>query len=116
MIAKSYEIDGPRLLELDGAGTRLISARDAIQLISAAAERPASLLVIPKTLRSEEFFDLRTGIAGQIIQKFAAYGLRACTVGDISRPVDASSALRDFGFESNRGNQVWFLEEIKSGS
>src|SRR5215467_9764822 len=111
MIAKSYEIDGPRLLELDGAGTRLTSARDAIQLISAAAQKQASLLVIPKTLRSEEFFDLRTGIAAQIIQKFAAYGLRACTVGDRSRHVDASCALRDFSFESTRANQVWFLKE-----
>jgi len=35
--------------------------------------------------------------------------LRVAIVGDISRYVEESSALRDFVYESNRGDQVWFV-------
>jgi hypothetical protein len=33
-------------------------------------------------------------------------------VGDISTHLEASSALRDFVFESNRGEHVWFVTDL----
>ena len=34
-------------------------------------------------------------------------------VGDISRFMATSDALRDFVRESNRGTQVWFLPDVE---
>lgn len=64
-------------------------------------------VVIPKERVDEAFFDLRSGLAGEILQKFITYGVKAAFVGDFS--VYQSKALRDFIFESNNGRDIFFL-------
>jgi hypothetical protein len=91
-------------------GNKLQTERDAIELIGEALSRGASLVLIPAERLGDDFFRLRSGIAGAIIQKFVTYRLRLAIVGDTSAHVAASSAFRDFVIEANRGHQVWFLE------
>ena len=69
----------------------------------------ATLIVIPVECLDDDFFRLQTRIAGELIQKFVQYRRRLAIVGDISRHLAESSALRAFVYESNRGNEVWFL-------
>ena len=83
--------------------------RDAANLINTAWEHHARLVVLPIERLGDDFFRLKTRIAGEVIQKFVTYRLRIAIVGDISRYVAESSALRDFVYESNRGDQVWFV-------
>ena len=56
---------------------------------------------------SPEFFDLKTKIAGEILQKFSMYRVSLFIVGDVSRYENKS--LKDFIFESNKGKHVNFL-------
>jgi Domain of unknown function (DUF4180) len=65
--------------------------------------------VIPTERFEEGFFDLRTRIAGEILSKLVQYRLRVAVVGDISRHLAESSALRAFVYESNRGDQILFV-------
>lgn len=58
-----------------------------------------------------EFFDLKTGIAGEILQKFTTYRVRLAIVGDFTRY--ESKSLRDFIFESNKGRQVNFVPSVE---
>lgn len=90
-------------------GKKLKNERDAIELIAEAAQHGASLIVIPAERLDDDFFRLRTRIAGEMIQKFVTYRLRLAIVGDISRHLNESSSLRDFVREANRGPHVWFL-------
>ncbi len=113
MRAKSYELHGVRVLECAPEGTRLRSDRDAVDLIGAAFEHRATLIVLPVECLDDDFFKLRTRIAGEIIQRFVNYRLRLAIVGDISRHLDDSSALRAFVNESNRGKDVWFLPSLE---
>lgn len=53
-----------------------------------------------------EFFDLKTGIAGEILQKFSNFRLRLLIVGDFSN--STSKSLRDFIVESNKGKLINF--------
>jgi hypothetical protein len=110
---RSYELHGVRVLECAAEGTRLRTDRDAVDLIGAAFEHRAALIVLPVTRLDDDFFRLRTRIAGEIIQKFVNYRLRLAIVGDISRHLDESSALRAFVNESNRGKDVWFLASLE---
>lgn len=57
-----------------------------------------------------DFFDLKTGIAGEILQKFSNYRIRLAVVGDFS--VFSSESLRDFISESNRNRGVNFVSTI----
>ncbi len=106
---RSYDLLGVRVFECAGEGPRPRNDRDAADLINTAWEHRDALIVLPVERLGDDFFRLRTRIAGEIIQKFVTYGLRVAIVGDISRYVAESSALRDFVYESNRGDQVWFV-------
>lgn len=64
-------------------------------------------MVLDKSLLSETFFDLRTRLAGEILQKFINYRVKVAIVGDFS--VYSSKSLQDFIYESNNGNHIFFL-------
>jgi len=89
-------------------GKKLRTERDAVDLISEA--HSADVIVIPVERLDPDFFKLRTGVAGQMLQKFVTYGKRVAIIGDISRRVEESSALRDFVVETNRGEHVWVVK------
>ncbi len=110
---RSYELHGVRVLQCAPEGTRLRGDRDAVDLIGTAFEHRAALIVLPVERLDDDFFRLRTRIAGEIIQKFVTYGMRLAIVGDISRHLDESSALRAFVNESNRGKDVWFVASVE---
>jgi len=113
----SYELQGVRIFECAVDGELLRNNRSLNDLISAAWEQHARMIVVPVERLGDDFFRLRTGIAGEIVQKIVQYHLRLAIIGDISRYVEESTALRDFVYESNRGNQIWFvpsLEELEA--
>jgi len=64
-------------------------------------------VIIPKSVLSDDFFELKTGLAGEILQKFTNYQLKLAIVGDFSQV--ESKSLRDFIRESNQRKQVNFV-------
>ncbi|MBB6171639.1 hypothetical protein HNR23_001699 [Nocardiopsis mwathae] len=91
-------------------GRELSSADAALDLIGEAWACRAEVLVVPVEQVADAFFVLKSGLAGEIVQKFVNYGLRLVILGDVSPHVADSPALRDFVREANRGRQVWFVE------
>ena len=77
--------------------------------IGAASEYRAEIIAIPTERLDDDFFRLRTGVAGQVIQKFVTYRLRLVILGDISKNVQERSAFRDFVYECNSGSHIWFV-------
>jgi hypothetical protein len=110
---KFYELNGVRVLECVADGTKLRTYNDAVELVGKSFEDRATLIVIPVECLDDEFFQLKTRIAGEIVQKFVQYRRRLAIVGDISRHLADSSALRAFVVESNRGKEVWFLTSLE---
>jgi hypothetical protein len=78
--------------------------------MSEASAHDARFVVIPAGRLSDDFFRLKTLIAGEVIQRFAMYRFRVAIIGDISRYLAESKSLRDFVYECNRGNQCWFVD------
>jgi Domain of unknown function (DUF4180) len=101
-----------RVLVCDPDGAKLCGERDVTAVVGRAFEQHAPLVAIPVTRLDDGFFTLRTGVAGQIVQRFVMYHLRLAIVGDISRYLDRSPTLRAFVAESNRGRQVWFVADL----
>lgn len=64
-------------------------------------------IVIDKNLITEKFFILSSGLAGEILQKYINYGGRIAIFGDYTHYT--SKPLHDFIYESNRGNDVFFV-------
>ncbi|MFD9353048.1 DUF4180 domain-containing protein [Streptomyces sp. NPDC060031] len=84
-----------------------------LDLIGDAGYQGAEWVVIPAERFDDAFFRLRSRVAGDIVQKFANYRLGLVVLGDVSRHVESSSALRDFVRECNRGRQTWFLADVE---
>ncbi len=86
----------------------IVEVQSALDLVMTVKyETGASRIVLDKNLICEEFFILSTGVAGEILQKFINYRVKAAIYGDYSRYT--SKPLRDFIYESNRGTGVFFV-------
>jgi Domain of unknown function (DUF4180) len=69
-------------------------------------------VALPAGRLDDRFYDLRTGLAGEVLQKFVNYRVRLVVLGDISAHTAASDALRDLVRESNRGDHIWFVTDL----
>jgi hypothetical protein len=87
---------------------------DVLDVIIEAGQQGARWVAIPVSRLGEEFFQLRTGVAGAILQKFVNYRMGLAVVGDISAYTAASDAFRDLVRESNRGRQCRFVPDLES--
>jgi hypothetical protein len=66
-------------------------------------------IVLNKSAICEDFFQLKTKLAGEILQKFINYYVKIAIIGDFS--VYSSKSLRDFIYESNNGESIFFLPD-----
>jgi hypothetical protein len=67
-------------------------------------------IVIDKKSISDEFFKLSSGIAGDVLQKFINYHMKLAIIGDYSKYT--SKPLHDFIYECNKGNDIFFVENL----
>ncbi|MEU0335281.1 DUF4180 domain-containing protein [Streptomyces sp. NPDC006193] len=112
MTAQTIDIrHGVRVLRCAPDGPLLDGESAALDLIGDALGQDAGLVAVPVERIAGDFFRLRSGVAGAVVQKFAVYRLRLAVLGDVSAQVARSTALRDFVRECNRGDQLWFLAD-----
>lgn len=86
------------------------TVQDALDLIGTASYSGASGIVLPMERLSPGFFELKTRLAGEVLQKFVNYSMRAAIVGDFSG--FTSKSLADFIRESNKGRHVLFKSTV----
>ncbi len=92
-------------------GVDLISNPDDIlDLMAEARYNGSSTMIIQDRSLHPDFFDLKTRVAGEILQKFSNYRMRLAVVGDFS--AFKSKSLQDFIRESNRMGTIYFVGTI----
>lgn len=106
------DIHAMRVLICATDGEKLAREQDANTFIGTAWEHQAALVAIPVARLADDFFRLSTRLAGDAMQKFVNYNLRLAIVGDISHWLADSKALRDFVYEANKGQSIWFVTDI----
>ena len=90
----------------------IVDVQSALDLVMTVKyETGVSRIVLDKNLVCEDFFILSTGVAGEILQKFINYRVKAAIYGDYSRYT--SKPLRDFIYESNNGKDFFFTASKK---
>jgi hypothetical protein len=111
MLNPVYELHGARVLEYSEHSAMIQTPQDATHLIGEALAAKADWVYMPSTCLSDAFFQLRSGLAGEVLQKFANYQISLAVVGDVAPQSAASAALGDFVREANRGRQLWFISD-----
>lgn len=86
----------------------ITDVQSALDFIATVAwETGCYHIILNKAAIIEDFFDLSTRLAGEILQKFTTYEVKVAIVGDFS--AYTSKSLQDFIRESNQGRQVFFV-------
>jgi hypothetical protein len=97
------------VVEPDGV---VIRGREARDLMAEAFGEGATMVAIPVGRLEHAFFDLRTGVAGDILQVSATYRTRLAIVGELPEPARSSAAFTALVRESNGGTHHWFVASL----
>ncbi|HET8986465.1 MAG TPA: DUF4180 domain-containing protein [Trueperaceae bacterium] len=100
------ELEQYTLAELPPGADPIATPAAAIDLVGNASFGGASHVLVTADQLDPSFFDLRSGLAGELLQKLATYRLTFAVVGDFSHTSDSFKALVS---ESNRGRHVAFV-------
>lgn len=112
MEIKTHNIDNAKVAEIITDKVILRSTEDGLDLLGNLYYQGFDKIIIHKKNITPEFFDLRTKIAGEILQKFAQYQMPLIIVGDFSKY--KSKSLNDFIFESNKSQQINFIKDLSN--
>lgn len=86
------------------------SADDALELMGNMYYQGYDKIIMYQKNITPDFFDLKNGMAGDILQKFSNYRMGLAIIGDFT--IISSKSLKDFIYESNRGKQVNFFPSV----
>lgn len=99
-------------LEYDSPEVIIQNEADILDLVAACGEYETNKVIIYQHHLSPDFFDLKTGLAGTLFQKFANYRMKGAAV--ISLKGIKSERFKELIFESNKGNLFRFFEDRES--
>jgi hypothetical protein len=105
------ELSGFTTLIADGADGPL-DVRRLKDLMADAHQSGAAWLVVAADLLPATFFDLRSGVAGDILQATVTYQIPLAVVGPLPEPAASSNAFAALVRESNRGRDHWFTASM----
>lgn len=112
MEIKTHNIDNTKVAEIITDKVILRSTENGLDLLGNLYYQGFDKIIIHEKNITPEFFDLKTKIAGEILQKFAQYQMPLIIVGDFSKY--QSKSLNDFIFESNKSKQINFIEDLSN--
>ena len=90
----------------------VVDGRAARDRIGEAFMTGAAIVAIPVDRLEPAFFDLRSGVAGDILGVSATYRSRLAIIGELPEPAASSNAFAALVRESNAGTQHWFLPTL----
>lgn len=104
------QIHDENIAEVISDNVVIKKTQDALDLMADCSYQGSNKLILLQEHFVSDFFDLKTGIAGEILQKFSTYNVWLAIVGDFSKYTGKS--LRDFIFESNKHGRINFVGSI----
>ena len=95
-MSASFELQDPGTGSFDPAG-----------VVASCIESGAHALLIDRAALPDAFFDLSSGVAGELLHRLSVYGIRLAAV--VPDPAAHSQPFQDFLREANRGKQFRFF-------
>jgi hypothetical protein len=102
-----FDINGVCIAEIVSDDIKIRNAQDVLEFLSECYSRGASSIIINKKNIIPDFFDLKTGLAGEILRKFSMYRVKLAIIGDFSNV--SSKSLDAFIHESNQSGDTCFV-------
>lgn len=106
----THEISQIKIAEVTSNELIIRTAEDGLDLLGNLYYQGFDKIILHTNNVTPDFFDLKTGIAGEVLQKFSNYRMGLTIVGDFSQY--SGQSIKDFIFESNKGSQVNFVATV----
>ncbi len=102
-------IDHPQnsYIECLTGGGQITSERDALDLVAACGENGTSRLLLYASNLSDDFYHLRTGLAGAVLLKFAIYSVKVAAV--LEPELVNQGCFQEMALEANRSNREFHI-------
>ena len=101
------------IAELQSSKLIVNNAEDALALLGDLYYQGFHKIVLYEYNITPDFFELKNGMAGEILQKFSNYKMQLSIIGDFKKY--ESKSLNDFIYESNKGKLVSFVDNLTKG-
>ena len=89
----------------------LANQRDMLDLISLCLDPTSHKLLITEGALHPDFFDLSTGLAGELVLKLTSYLVKTAIVVDLESV--PSQRFKEWAGESNRGREIHLCSSQK---
>ena len=99
-----------KIAEIHSDGLIIGNIEDALNVLGDAYYQGYDGIILYERNITPDFFDLKTRMSGEILQKFSNYRMRLVIIGDFSKY--KSQSLTNFISESNKGKQVNFVASL----
>lgn len=103
----NHTVNGQTVAEL-ADNIKLSTTQQFLQMMMNSL---AEAVIVHQGNIDEQFFDLRSGLAGEMLQKVVNYRLRLAIVGDFSK--FESKSLKALMYESNNANTIVFVRTVE---
>jgi hypothetical protein len=110
MTIQTHEINSQRFGEIISDEMVVKDARSALDLMGTLYYDGYDGIILHEKNMSPEFFDLSSGLAGEVLQKFSNYKMRLAIIGQFEK--FTSKSLQDFIRESNAGGNTVFVPSL----
>lgn len=111
MEIKTHEANNLKIAEIISDEPVINTIEDGINLLGDLYYQGFDKIVVYEKQLTPEFFNLGTGIAGEILQKFSTYRMPLAIVGDFSQYTKQS--VKDFIYESNQSRHIRFVPSLE---
>lgn len=110
MEIKTHNVNNIKIAEITSDSMLIHSPEEGLNLLGNIYYQGFDKMIIHEKNITPDFFDLKSGIAGEILQKFSNYRMPLAIVGDFTQY--ESKSIKDFIHESNQHKQVIFVHSV----
>lgn len=107
----THHFNTAKIAEVTADDILIHTTEDGLQLMGDLYYQGFDQMILHEKNITPDFFDLKTGIAGEILQKFSNYRMRLYILGEFDKY--PGKAIKDFIYESNNGRQINFLNSLE---
>lgn len=111
MTIEVHTINNIRIAELISEKLLINSTEDGLELLANLYYQNFDKIIMYEKNIFSSFFDLKNGIAGEILQKFSNYRMKLSIVGNFDKY--NSKSLNSFIYESNQGQNIQFTATLE---
>jgi hypothetical protein len=111
MIIYHVKGKGSSIAEIIPGSGIINTSEDLLDLMGEASFNGSTAMIIHSESLNRNFFDLKTKVAGEILQKFSNYRMKLAVVGSFTEI--KSKSLRDFIRESNTRGTIIFVGSVE---